>query len=88
MCGFVIRKADRTVLAAFAAVSASALALAVSPAAAQSAFYQVSENEIAGQPGTIIRQEPMPFRRPVLRPTGFFTDRPGLTMSPSQYPAS
>ena len=56
MCRFLIRKADRTVLTASAAVSAVALALAVSPAAAQPAFYQVSENEIAGQPGTIIRQ--------------------------------
>ena len=61
MCRFLIREADRTVLTASAAVSAVALALAVSPAAAQPAFYQVSENEIAGQPGTIIRREPMPF---------------------------
>lgn len=30
-------------------------------AAAQGTFYQATEQEIAGPPGTLIRQEPMPF---------------------------
>src|SRR6516225_9617918 len=30
-------------------------------APAQPAFYQATEQEIAGPPGTLIRQEPMPF---------------------------
>jgi acetyl esterase/lipase len=31
-------------------------------ASAQSAFYQATAQEIAGPPGTVIRQQPMPFR--------------------------
>ena len=30
-------------------------------AAAQPPFYQATEQDIAGSPGTLIRQEPMPF---------------------------
>lgn len=39
--------------------AAALLAAATHDAKAQSAFYQASEQEIAGSPGTIIRQEPM-----------------------------
>jgi acetyl esterase/lipase len=37
------------------------LALAVTPAAAQTAFYMPSPDEVAGPPGTLIRSEPMLF---------------------------
>ena len=38
---------------------ASALACAIDIAQAQGAFYQASEAEIAGPPGSIIREEPI-----------------------------
>lgn len=45
-------------LRALAAAAALAI-LAVAPATAQTAFYQATEAELAGAPGTIIRQEPI-----------------------------
>jgi pimeloyl-ACP methyl ester carboxylesterase len=46
---------------------------------AQSAFYQATEQQIAGSPGTLIRQEPMPFRggsayRVLYRSTGLHNE--------------
>jgi len=46
---------------AFAVACATALALPVGPAMAKSAFYQAIDEELAGAPGTMIRQEPMRF---------------------------
>ncbi len=46
----------RLVLAA-----AAAMAFSTGGAAAQSAFYRASESELAGPPGTLIRQEPIHF---------------------------
>ena len=43
----------------FAAVAAFGLLAHTGMARAQTAFYQASEAEIAGAPGTVIRQEPM-----------------------------
>jgi acetyl esterase/lipase len=50
------RFASRT---AFAAAVTCGLFSSAGPAKAQTPFYQASEAEIAGPPGTIIRQEPM-----------------------------
>ena len=50
-----------TALTRLAAACGALLSLAASPASAQSAFYRAADDEIVGSPGTIIRQEPMPF---------------------------
>jgi acetyl esterase/lipase len=54
MSSFAIKKVARR---GFAGVTA--LALAAGPVVAQSPFYQATAAEIAGPPGTLIRQEPM-----------------------------
>jgi acetyl esterase/lipase len=56
MSSFAIKKVARR---GFAVAGVTALALAAGPAVAQSPFYQATAAEIAGPPGTLIRQEPM-----------------------------
>src|SRR5262249_15835361 len=58
----LVRESNPGAATGLAAVCAAALCLVVSPAIAQSAFYQATKDEHAGPPGTIIRPEPMPFR--------------------------
>jgi pimeloyl-ACP methyl ester carboxylesterase len=55
------------------------LAMTGTSAMAQSAFYQATEQQIAGSPGTLIRQEPMSFRggsayRVLYRSTGLHNE--------------
>jgi acetyl esterase/lipase len=61
MFSFASKKAPprRTAPSGFAVACATTLTLVAGPAVAQSAFYQATEAEIAGPPGTLIRQEPM-----------------------------
>jgi hypothetical protein len=51
--------ARRAMIPMLAALSATAPLFSAGSASAQMAFYQASQAEIAGAPGTIIRQEPM-----------------------------
>src|SRR5215469_7867881 len=60
MFSFARKKAaSRTTPSGSAVACATALTLVAGPVAAQSTFYQATEAEIAGPPGTLIRQEPM-----------------------------
>ena len=62
-----ISKSIRSIIgqaAIFAATTLATVSLGSAGAQAQGAFYQAAEHEIAGRPGTLIRQEPM-FGAPV-----------------------
>jgi pimeloyl-ACP methyl ester carboxylesterase len=61
MCSFVNQKGRDHAARVLAAACIMAVLIAADGAAAQPAFYQPAEHELAGAPGTLIRQEPMWF---------------------------
>ena len=71
-----------------ALASIVAAALFCNAAMAQDAFYQASDAEIAGQPGTVIRDEPMLGAAAGANAHRVLTDRPRPTASRSPSPAS